>query len=61
MSNIQNLEIELYHDKITKDLHQVIEKYREIMARDVPDNDPIEADTLIFQAIRTALLEIEKA
>lgn len=61
MTNIQNIEIGLYHDKIAKDVRDVIEKYREIMVRDVPDNDPIEADRLIFKAMHTALLEIEQA
>ena len=60
MTDVQNIEIERYHDKIVKDLRHVIEKYREIMAWDVPENDPVEADRLIFQAIHTALAEIEK-
>ncbi len=61
MTDIQNIEIERYHDKIVKDLRHVIEKYREIMAWDVPENDPVEADRLIFQAIHTALAEIEQS
>ena len=61
MTDVQNIEIERYHDKIVKDLRHVIEKYREIMAWDVPENDPVEADRLIFQAIHTALAEIEQS
>ncbi|WP_299872860.1 hypothetical protein [uncultured Cocleimonas sp.] len=61
MSDIQNIEIERYHDKIVKDLRHLIEKYREIMAWDVPENDPVEADRLIFEAIQSGLAEIEKA
>ncbi|PKG77771.1 hypothetical protein CXF80_05280 [Shewanella sp. Actino-trap-3] len=61
MSDVQNIEIERYHDKITEDLRKVVEKYREIMAWDVPDNDTVEADRLIFQAIYSALAEIEKS
>jgi hypothetical protein len=61
MSDVQNIEIERYHDKITEDLRKVVEKYREIMAWDVPDNDTVEADRLIFQAIHSALAEIEKS
>jgi hypothetical protein len=30
------------------------------MSWDVPENDPVEADRLIFQAIRAALAEIDK-
>ena len=61
MSKVQNIEIDRYQDKITKDLSELVEKYREIMAWDVPENDPIEADRLIFKAIHTSLVEIEKA
>jgi hypothetical protein len=61
MSDVQNIEIERYHDKITEDLRKVVEKYREIMAWDVPDNDTVEADRLIFQAIHSAVAEIEKS
>ncbi len=60
MTDVQNIEIERYHDKIVKDVRHLIEKYREIMAWDVPENDPVEADRLIFQAINAALAEIEK-
>ncbi|MGI2104059.1 hypothetical protein ACRN9A_02690 [Shewanella frigidimarina] len=59
MSDIQNIEIERYHDQITEDVRQVVERYREIMAWDVPDNDTVEADRLIFQAIHAAVVEIE--
>ena len=60
MSKVQNIEIIRYQPKITGDLRQLVEKYREIMAWDVPENDPVEADRLIFQAINTALEAIEK-
>jgi hypothetical protein len=60
MSKVQNIEISRYQPNITGDLRQLVEKYREIMAWDVPENDPVEADRLIFQAINTALEAIEK-
>ena len=56
---IQNIEIERFHDQITEDVRQLVERYREIMAWDVPDNDTVEADRLIFQAIHAAVVEIE--
>ena len=59
MSDIQNIEIERYHDQITEDVRQLVERYREIMAWDVPDNGTVEADRLIFQAIHAAVVEIE--
>ena len=61
MSEMQEIEINRYHNRIVKDMKHLIERYREIMAWDVPENDPIEADKLIFKAVRGALNEIEKA
>jgi len=60
MTDVQNIEIERYHEKIVDDLRHIVEKYREIMSWDVPENDPVEADRLIFQAIHAALAEIDK-
>lgn len=60
MSEIQNIEIARYHDKIINDMHDLMEKYRAIMAWDVPDNDPVEADRLILQVLREAIREIEQ-
>ncbi len=59
MSQIQDIEINRYHSRILKDLEHLIERYREIMAWDVPDNNPIEADRLIFNAVHSALSKIE--
>ncbi|MGX9460202.1 hypothetical protein ACWXWU_03030 [Shewanella sp. A14] len=61
MSDIQDIEIERYQDNITEDLRKVVEKYREIMAWDVPDNDTVEADRLIFEAIHCAVTEMEES
>jgi len=60
VSKMQEIEINRYHNRITKDMKHLIERYREIMAWDVPENDPIEADKLIFKAVRSAIDEIEK-
>jgi hypothetical protein len=59
MSQIQEIEIKRYHDRIVKDMRHLIERYREIMAWDVPENDPDEADRLIFNAVHAALNELE--
>ena len=59
MSQIQEIEINRYHARIVKDMRHLIERYREIMAWDIPENDPVEADKLIFIAVQTALEEIE--
>ena len=60
MSKMQEIEINRYHDRIVKDIRHLIERYREIMAWDVPENDPVEADQLIFKAVRSAIDEVEK-
>ena len=60
MSAMQQIEIERYHNRIVKDMRHLIERYREIMAWDVPENDPLEADKLIFKAVHEALNEIEQ-
>ncbi len=36
MSAMQQIEIERYHNRIVKDMRHLIERYREIMAWDVP-------------------------
>lgn len=59
MSGIQEIEIKRYHKRIVKDVNHLIERYREIMAWDVPDNDPQEADKLIFEAVKVAIKECE--
>jgi len=59
MSDMQEIEIERYHKRIVKDMRHLIERYREIMAWDIPENDPVEADKLIFKAVHAALDEIE--
>ena len=59
MSQIQEIEISRYHNRIVKDMRHLIERYREIMAWDVPENDPVEADRLIFKAVHAALNELE--
>ena len=59
MSQIQEIEINRYHARIVKDMRHLIERYREIMAWDIPENDPVEADKLIFTAVQTALEEIK--
>jgi len=59
MSDMQEIEISRYHKRIVKDMRHLIERYREIMAWDIPENDPVEADRLIFKAVHEALAEVE--
>jgi predicted nuclease of restriction endonuclease-like RecB superfamily len=61
MSQMQEIEINRYYNRIVKNMSHLIERYREIMAWDIPENDPVEADKLIFKAIHNALEELEKA
>jgi len=60
MSQEQEIEIERYQGRIEKDLRHLIERYREIMAWDIPENNPEKADRLIFNAVHQALDKIEK-
>lgn len=59
MSEMQEIEINRYRKRITKDMRHLIERYREIMAWDIPENNGVEADKLIFKAVHEALDEIE--
>jgi len=61
MSEIQEIEINRYQKRITKDMKHLVERYREIMTWDVPDSDPAEADKLIFKAVHSALDEVENS
>ncbi|HFB64596.1 MAG TPA: hypothetical protein ENJ60_03560 [Aeromonadales bacterium] len=60
MSDMQHIEIERYHDEIIHDMRKLVEKYRKAMDWDIPENNEIEADQLIFDAIQHALDSIKQ-
>lgn len=57
---MQHIEINRYKDEIIDDVKQLIEKYRKAMDWDIPENDDIKSDRVIFEAIETALAQIKK-
>lgn len=59
MTAMQKIEIEHYHNEITRDMRSLVEKYRRAMDWDVPENDDRESDRLIFAAVREALDQVE--
>ncbi len=59
MSDMQQIEINRYHDEIVDDVRQLIEKYRKAMDWDIPENDDRESDQIILNAIETALAKVK--
>jgi len=59
VKKMQEIEIKKLYPDIVDDLRELIEKYRSIMAWNVPENDPVYADKLIFDALKRAFEEVE--
>ena len=55
MTDMQQIEINRYHNEIIDDVKQLVEKYRKAMDCDIPENDDKKSDQLIFTAIEAAL------
>ncbi len=55
MTDMQQIEINRYHNEIIDDVKQLVEKYRKAMDWDIPENDDKKSDLLIFAAIEAAL------
>ncbi len=55
MPSMQERELQKYHHELVKDMRSLVEKYRRAMDWDIPDNDEILADKLIFEALQKAL------
>lgn len=60
MSDMQQIEINRYHDEIIDDIKQLIEKYRRAMDWDIPENDDKKSDRIILDAIEVALANVKK-
>ncbi len=60
MTNLQQFEIEKYHDEIVDDVKSMVEKYRKIMDWEIPENDEQQADRVILSAIQKALDNIKQ-
>jgi hypothetical protein len=59
MSDIENIEIARYYREIVEDLRHMLKKYHRIMEWEVPEADEQETRTLILQAMKDALAEVE--
>ena len=60
MAEMQQIEINRYHDEIMDDVRALVEKYRRAMDWDLPENDDTESDRLILLAVKAALAQVEK-
>ena len=60
MAEMQQIEINRYHDEIMDDVRALVEKYRRAMDWDIPENDDTESDRLILLAVKAALAQVEK-
>lgn len=59
MTAMQQIEINRYHDEIINDVKQLVEKYRQAMDWDIPENNDKKSDKLIFAAIEAALVSVK--
>jgi hypothetical protein len=55
----EKIEIARYHREIVEDFQHMLKKYVRIMEWDVPDVDEQEARSLVMQALKSALAEVE--
>ncbi len=60
MSDMQQIEINHYHDEIVDDVRHLIEKYRKAMDWDIPENDDEKSDQVVLAAIEAALASVKK-
>jgi len=60
MPNLEQIEIDRYHDELMHDVRHLVKKYCRIMAWEVPELDEKEAGKLIFKALKDALADVEK-
>ena len=59
MADVAKIELARYHREIVEDLRHMVKKYCRIMEWDVPDVDEGNARSLIFQALKASLAEVE--
>ncbi len=59
MTDIEQVELNRYKEKIRKDVLNLVEKYRKIFDWDVPENNEAVSDEFILTVIRNVLDEID--
>ena len=60
MAIVEQMELIRHRSDITTDVESLVDKYRAIFDRDVPEIDQNVADKLILVEIRNALEDLEK-
>lgn len=60
MAIVEQMELIRHRSDITSDVESLVDKYRAIFDRDVPEIDQNVADKLILVEIRNALEDLEK-
>lgn len=59
MSDLEHIDIAKYRKEITHDVDHLLKKYCRIMGWEIPDVDDQRARTLIIQALKDALAQVE--
>lgn len=59
VEKVEKIELARYHREIVEDLRHMVGKYCRIMEWDVPEVDEGAARTLILEAIKAALTQVE--
>jgi len=60
MANMEQLELDAHRSQLAADVEALVERYRSIFEWDIPEIDQGRSDRLILQAIRDALVGVEK-
>ncbi len=60
MSDIQKTELARYHNEMVDDVKSLVEKYRRIMDWDIPENDSGRANSLVIEALKEVIADIEQ-
>jgi hypothetical protein len=59
MADLEQVELTRHHKQIVKDVEHLLNKYLRIMEWDVPEADEAKARSLILDALRNAVAEVE--
>ncbi|MBK5970430.1 MULTISPECIES: hypothetical protein [Thiorhodovibrio] len=60
MAELEEIEMSRYRDELAHDLRHLVKKYCRIMAWEVPELDETQANRLIVDAMRTALVDVAR-
>jgi hypothetical protein len=60
MADMEQLELDVHRSQLAADVQALVERYRSIFEWDIPEINQARSDRLILQAIRNALVGVEK-